>query len=95
MKLDVFTEHCQIKSLSEKKKECKGGKKSKERLTIAFFANAAGGTEQPIVTGKAAKPRCFKGIRDPKMPDGIPYYANPKAWMTTEVMTDILTKLNK
>ena len=63
------------KSLSEKKKECKGGEKSKERLTIAFFANVAGGTEQPIVIGKAAKPRCFKGIMDPKMPDGIPYYA--------------------
>ena len=83
------------KSLSEKKKECKGGKKSKERLTIAFFANAAGGKEQPIVIGRAAKPRCFKGIRDEKNPEGIPYYANPKAWMTTQVMTNILTILNK
>ena len=78
------------KSLSEKKKECKGGKKSKERLTIAFFANAAGGKEQPIVIGRAAKPRCFKGIRDEKKPEGIPYYANAKAWMTTQVMTNIL-----
>ena len=50
------------------------GEKSKERLTIA---NAAGGKEQPIVIGRAAKPRCFKGIRNPKMPDGVPYYANP------------------
>ena len=83
------------KSLSEKKKECKGGKKSKERLTIAFFANAAGGNELPVVIGRAAKPRCFKGIRNQKKPEGIPYYANPKAFMTTQVMTDILTVLNK
>jgi len=30
-----------------------------ERVTIA---NAAGGKETPIVIGRAAKPRCFKGI---------------------------------
>ena len=84
------------KTLAEKKKECKGGKKAKERFTIAFFANAAGGREQSIVIGKAAKPRCFKGtVKDPKKPEGIPYYSNSKAWMNTEVMTDILTVLNK
>ena len=58
------------------------------KVTIAFFANGAGDKEQPIVTGRAAKTRCFKGIRNPKIPEGIPYYANPKAWMTTQVMTD-------
>ena len=52
------------KTLAEKKKECNGGKKAKQRLTIAFFVNAAGGKEQPIVIGKSAKPRCFKGIRN-------------------------------
>ena len=31
------------KSLSEKAKECRGGKKAKERLTISFFVNAEGG----------------------------------------------------
>ena len=60
-----------------------------------MFANAAGGKEKPIVIGKAAKPRCFKGIKDPKKPEGIPYYSNSKAWMNTEVMSDILTTLNK
>ena len=52
------------KSLSERKNAKE--EKSKERLTIGFFANAAGGKEQPIVTGRAAKPRCFKEIRNPK-----------------------------
>ena len=70
-------------------------KKVKERLTIAFFVNAAGGKEQPIMIGKSAKARCFKGIRDPKKPEGILYYANPRAWMNTQVMIDILAILNK
>jgi len=30
------------KTLSDKKHECRGGKRSKERITIAFFATAAG-----------------------------------------------------
>ena len=76
------------KALAEKKKECKGGKKAKERLTIAFFANAAGGREQPIVIRKAAKPRCFKGIvKDSKKLEGISYYSNSKAWMNTDRYT--------
>jgi len=83
------------KTLAQKKSVCKGGKKAKQRLTITFIANAAGGKELPIVIGKAAKPRCFKGIRDPSNPLGIPYYSQPKAWMSSEIMDDILKKLNK
>ncbi len=30
-------------------KECKGGKKSKQRITVAFFVSAAGNKEKPIV----------------------------------------------
>ena len=51
------------KSLAEKK-DCKGGKKAKERITISLFVNAAGGKEVPVVIGKSAKPRCFKGLND-------------------------------
>ena len=83
------------KTLAQKKSNCKGGKKAKQRLTIAFIANAAGEKEAPIVIGKAAKPRCFKGIRDLSNPLGIPYYSQPKAWMSSEIMEDILRKLNK
>ena len=50
------------RSLSEAKKQCKGGKKAKDRLTLAFIVNTAGGKELPIVIGKAKSPRCFKGI---------------------------------
>ena len=34
---------------------CKGGKKAKQRFTIALIANAAGGKESAIVVWKAKK----------------------------------------
>ena len=40
------------KSLSEKAKKCRGGKKSKERLTVAFFVSATGERRKPVVIGK-------------------------------------------
>ena len=39
------------KGLVEKGKQAKGDKKSKQRLTVAFFVNAAGEkVEKPVVT---------------------------------------------
>ena len=49
----------------------------------------------PIVIGKSASPQCFKGIRDKKMPLGVPYYSNAKAWMNSVIMLDILNKINQ
>lgn len=83
------------KTLSDKKKECRGGKKAKERLTISFFANAAGEKEPPIIIGKSASPRCFKGLRDKATPHGLPYFSNKKAWMNMDIMDAILIKLNR
>ena len=54
MRQDIFIGHYQIKHWQRKKKKCKGGKKAKERVTVAFFVNAAGGKEFiPIVIGRA------------------------------------------
>ena len=47
------------KSLSERGKHCRGGKKSMQRVTVAFFMNAAGGKESPVLIGKSKKPHCF------------------------------------
>ena len=44
----------------------------------------------PIVIGKAASPRCFKGLKDKKNPLGVPYYSNDKAWMNSDIMFDVL-----
>ena len=59
------------KTLAERKKECRGGKKAKERLTVALFVNAAGGKELPVVIGKSAKPICFKGLKNVRKPAGF------------------------
>ncbi|GFU62367.1 tigger transposable element-derived protein 6 [Trichonephila clavipes] len=44
----------------------------------------------PLVIGKSAKPRCFKGINS--FP--IKYRSNKKAWMTTELFNEWLVSLN-
>ena len=59
-----------------------------------FLVNAAGDKELPIVTDRAASPRCFKRIKN-KTRLGIPYYSNAKAWMDSVIVSDILTKLNR
>ena len=82
------------KGLASAKKECKGGKKSKLRLTILFFVNALGESEcKPIVIGKSENPRCFKGIDKFQLP--VHYYSQKKAWMTAKILDTILNKINR
>ncbi len=44
------------KGFGEKGEECHGGKKSKQRVTIAFLVNAAGSKEAPVVIWKFENP---------------------------------------
>ena len=75
------------------KAKCKGGKKSKHRVTIAFFVNGAGQSEsQPVVIWKSKNPCCFKGDRK-SLP--VRYYSQPKSWMTGDILHDILGSLNR
>ena len=82
------------KSLSEAGKRCRGGKKAKQQCTWAFFVHAAGGKEEPVVIGKSKKPCCFKHLKDKTKPYKCHYFSNSKAWMRTEIMVNVLTKLN-
>ena len=70
-------------------------KQSKQRNTWAFFVNAAGEKEQPIVIGKSQKPGCFKKLENKTSPCNCQYFANSKAWMNTEIMSEVLSKLNR
>ena len=81
------------KSLSQASGNCTGGKRSKERLTCAFFVNASGDKEKPIIIGKSANPRCFRGVSDSAT---LPceYFSQPKALMESDILTEILRKLN-
>ena len=51
-------------SLNKKGSGCGGGKQSIQRNTWAFFLNAAGGKEDPIVIAQSERPRCFKNLKD-------------------------------
>ena len=54
------------KGLAEKKSHARDGKKSKARLTTAFFVSAAGAKViEPIVIWGSAKPRYFKNLIKP------------------------------
>ena len=79
-------------SLNKKGSRCSGGK---QRNTWASFVNAAGGKEDPIVIGQSERPRCFKALKDDSRPYKCHYFANKKAWMNSDLMTDILTSLNR
>lgn len=79
--------------LAEEGRRCRGGKKSKIRMTVVFFTNANGGKEEPIDIWKSNNPRCFKNLRD-KRPANVSYFSNPKSWMNAKIMNELLEKLN-
>ena len=80
--------------LAEVSKQCTGGKKSKERITGAFFVSAVGVKEKPIVIGKSKNPRCFRTIRDTSQ---LPCsnFSQFKAWIDFNILDDVLSKLNR
>ena len=82
--------------LVQKGRQAKGGKKSKQRFTIALFVSAAGQKiGEPIAIWKSKLPRCFKGLRDPLRPGNVHYFSNSKSWMTSEIFETLLSKLSR
>lgn len=77
----------------KKGEKCSGGKRSKQRLTVALCASMTGEKLKPLVIGKAQKPRCFGALNVASLP--VKYCANPKAWMLTPVMVDWLQSLDR
>ena len=60
MKLAVFGGLYRTHGLEREGKKCEGGKRSKQRFTMAFMVSAPGMKEKPIVIWKSEKPRCFR-----------------------------------
>ena len=92
---ECFYQILPSKTLGDMKKECRGGKMAKERLTISYFVDAGGGKEPPIIISKSASHRCFKGLRDKTTPHGLPYFSNPKACMNTEILNALFKKIKQ
>ena len=81
------------KSLFAKSKKCKGGKKSKERLTVAQMTSATGEKKKPIVIRKYANPRCLKNVHREDLP--CQYHSQKNAWMTSDILHKILSQFNR
>lgn len=62
------------KGFRERGKACKGGKKSKIRITVALFVAASGKKEKPIVINKSETPRWFDKTMLP-----VTYFSKKKA----------------
>ena len=70
-----------------------GGKKSKDRITLAFTTNVTGSEKLDIwIIGKSKKPRCFKKVDLNRM--RIQYRYNKSKWMTALIMKEYLCWLN-
>lgn len=83
------------KGLAQKGKKSKGGKKSKQRITVAFFVSADGEkVGKPIVIWRSKNPRCFRLASAADKLEKVMYFADKKSWMQVEIMEKILTTLN-
>ena len=73
--------------------ECTGGKRSKERLTIALCASMTGEKLPALVIEKCKKPRCFKNITPKALP--VIYTSNKRAWMNSALFQWWLETFNR
>lgn len=79
------------KTMHFKGNKCKGGKKSKVRISVLFACNATGTKKfKPLVIGKYLKPRCMKNVVS--LP--CDYRANSRAWMTRDLFSEWLLNVD-
>jgi hypothetical protein len=70
-----------------------GKKKDKTRITIGLCCNLDGSEKShPVIINKYQNPRCFKGHNIGSLP--LHFYANKKAWMTSDIFLDWVRKFN-
>ena len=83
------------KGLTEKKKQSKGDKKSKQGMAAMFIVAADGSfVFEPVVIWRSKVPRCFRSLKDHSRPMSVHYFSNSKAWMNSDIMETVLGKLD-
>nr|XP_037280355.1 tigger transposable element-derived protein 6-like [Rhipicephalus microplus] len=79
------------KTMHFKGNSCKGGKQSKVRITVLLCCNSTGTKKlKPLVIGKYKKPRCMRNVVS--LP--CDYRANSRVWMTRELFSEWLLKVD-
>lgn len=81
------------RTLRVRSSPCKGGKRSKERLTVLLCVNMIGEFEKPMIIGKSEKPRCFKHVDLRKLP--VNWQSNKRSWMTSSIFEVWMNKFNE
>ncbi|XP_055904281.1 tigger transposable element-derived protein 6-like [Eupeodes corollae] len=76
-------------SLVNRTEHPSGMKLPKDRITILFVSNSTGTDKMIFCIGKSRNPRCFNKNTIP-----VKYYANTKAWMTSNIWTMIMQDLD-
>ena len=69
-----------------------------KRLTAAFFVNAEGQkVEDPVINLISKMPHCFRNMTDRDLSRflGIHYFSNKKAWINSEIMSEVLKRLDR
>ncbi|XP_021928999.1 tigger transposable element-derived protein 6-like [Zootermopsis nevadensis] len=90
----LFYRQHPTRSLIERRETCKGGKKSKERITVLLCCNSRGEKLKPVVIVNAARPRAFK-TNNVKLDDlPVIWCHNKKAWMTSKIYPEWLNEVN-
>ncbi|KAH9129406.1 hypothetical protein LEN26_008995, partial [Aphanomyces euteiches] len=87
----LFWRDLPSKSLVMRGENCKGGKKVKDRVTVLLTASSSGEKMPLLIINKAYMPRAFQK----KLPLGVQWHANSKAWMNGSVFAQYCLWLNK
>ena len=93
----LFWRNVGVKSLVIGKKQEKGVKIAKDRITILLACSGAGEKFPPCIVGTSAQPRAFtaNAVHDIAVETyGFSYYYNTTAWMTGEIFNSWLNWLN-
>ena len=94
--LGLFFKALLEKGLAEKTKKSKGGKKSKQCMTVMFIVASDGSfVFEPTVIWRSKLPRCFKSLKDASRTISVHYFSNKKAWMNLDIMESILQRLDR
>ena len=92
MKRDAFGEYSQTQGLVKKERSARAERSLNTGLTVSLLANAAGDKEDPIVIWKVENARCFRSSVKSSLP--VKYFHQKKAWMTDEILDQVLTTFN-
>ena len=89
---------CFFKVLPKKglvQKKAKDGKKSNQRIAVAFFVSAdRGKSGKPIVIWQSKRSKCFRLASTPDKLDEVSFFDDSKSWIQVAIMEKVLDTLN-